>query len=143
MAIVIREVSDDDLPRVMAIGDLAYAGNALSPYLFPGPFPPEARAQSVSGLIETRKSDPTAHYLQAYDEESGQLIAYAKWHCYPDRKTAAAAYRPSRTFGPGSNPEACEDFFGQLSSRKKALMGDTPHLCTLGTHSHISRIANM
>jgi hypothetical protein len=129
MAIIVREVSDDDLPRALEIERAAYADNSLSPILFPGPFPSNAQAQRVPELIELRKSDPSVRYLQAYDEESGRMVAFAKWHIYESREAASAAQRPSRIFGPGTNREACEDFFGQLSARKKELMGDTPHLC--------------
>lgn len=131
MAIVIREVSDEDLPRAVEIESAAYADNPLSPVLFPGPFPPEARSQRIPGLIKLREEDPTVRFLQAYDEEAEQLVAFAKWHIYDTPTAAAAAQRPSRSFGLGTNKEACEDFFGKLSSKKKELMGDKPHLCKL------------
>jgi hypothetical protein len=67
--------------------------------------------------------------MQAYDEETQQLVAFAKWHIYDTPAAAAAAQRPSRSFGLGTNKEACEDFFGTLWSKKKELMGDKPHLC--------------
>jgi hypothetical protein len=131
MAILIREASDDDLPRALEIERAAYADNPLSPILFPGPFPPDAQAQRVPDLIALRKTDPSVRFMQAYDDESGQMVAFAKWHIYESLEAAAAAKRPSREFGAGTNREACEDFFGQLSSRKEELMGETPHLCKL------------
>jgi hypothetical protein len=131
MAILIREASDDDLPRALEIERAAYADNPLSPILFPGPFPPDAQMQRIPDLIELRKTDPSVRFMQAYDEESGQMVAFAKWHIYESREAAAAAERPSREFGAGTNREACEEFFGQLSARKKELMSNTPHLCKL------------
>jgi hypothetical protein len=129
MTIVLREVSDDDLPRACEIEAAAYADNPLSPILNPGPFPPEYRQQRVPQLIETRKKDSTVRYLQAYDEETSQMVAFAKWSIYDTLEAAAAAKRPSRTYGPGMNRKACEAFFGELSSRKERLMGGKPHLC--------------
>lgn len=129
MAIVVREVSDDDLPRAVEVETAAYANNELSPILFPGPFPPEAAGERVPGLIKMRQEDSTVRYLQAYDEETQQLVAFAKWHIYETPQAVAASSRPSRAFGAGTNKEACEDFFGQLGSKKKELMGDKPHLC--------------
>jgi hypothetical protein len=129
MAIVVREVSDDDLPRAIEIERAAYADNPLSPILFPGPFPAESQGQRVPELIKTRREDSTVRYLQAYDEETKQLVAFAKWHIYDTQEAAAAGQRPSRTFGLGTNKEACEEFFGRLSSKKKELMGDKPHMC--------------
>jgi hypothetical protein len=129
MAIVLREVSDDDLPRAVEIETAAYADNPLNPILFPGPFPPEAQSQRVPGLIKMRQGDPTLRYMQAYDEETKQLVAFAKWHIYDTPEAAAAARRPARSFGLGTNKEACEDFFGRLSAQKTKLMGDKPHMC--------------
>ncbi|KAF2823663.1 acyl-CoA N-acyltransferase [Ophiobolus disseminans] len=128
MAIIIRDVSDDEIPRVCAIEHAAYADNLLSPFLFPGPFPADSQQQRVTQLIDMRKTDSTARYIQAYDEETGQLIAFAKWHVYDSSSAAAAARRPARNFGPGTNVEACEAFFGSLSTKKDELMGEKPHL---------------
>jgi hypothetical protein len=136
MAIIVREVSDDDLPRAVEIEAAAYADNPLAPLFFPGPFPPESRQQSISHLIDTRKNNPSVKYLQAYDEETGQMVAFAKWSIYETHEAAAASQRPIRTFGPGTNPEACQAFFGTLASKKKELMGDKPHLCKSRPHLH-------
>jgi hypothetical protein len=128
MAIIIRDVSDDDIPRVAAIERAAYADNPLSPILFPGPFPPDSTQQRVTELTQARKDDPSTIYLQAYDEETEQLVAFAKWHIYDTSEKATAAQRPSRAFGPGTNPKACEKFFGGLNARKKELMGERMHI---------------
>ena len=132
MAIIVRDVSDEDVARSIEIGTAAYADNPLSPILFPGPFSDEYQSKRVPELIELRKNDPTCHFIQAYDEETKQMVAFAKWHIYDTSEAAEAAQRPKRTFGAGTNPEACEAFFGILSARKKEHMGDRPHLCKLG-----------
>jgi hypothetical protein len=129
MAIVVRKVSDDDLPRAIEVETAAYADNPLSPLLFPGPFPPDASVNRVPDLIEMRNSDPTINFLQAYDEETGQLVAFAKWSVYKTNEEAATSDRPMRSFGAGTNREGCEAFFGMLKSKKKELMGHKPHLC--------------
>jgi hypothetical protein len=129
MAIVVREASDDDLPRAIEVETAAYADNPLNPVLFPGPFPPDASKNRVPDLINLRNSDPTVKFLQAYDEETKQLVAFAKWSIYKTYEEAAASDRPMRSFGPGTNQEGCEAFFGILKSKKKELMGHKPHLC--------------
>jgi hypothetical protein len=129
MAIVVREVSDDDLARAIEVETAAYADNPLSPVLFPGPFPPDASKNRVPDLINLRNSDTTVKFIQAYDEETKQLVAFAKWSIYKTYEEAAASDRPMRSFGAGTNREACEAFFGMLKSKKKELMGHEPHLC--------------
>jgi hypothetical protein len=130
MAIVVREVSDDDVPRAVEVETAAYAGNPLEPVFFPGPFPPESSQQRALNLIETRKSDPTVKFLQAYHEETAQLVAFAKWSIYQTPEAAAAARRPLPTFGPGTNAEACNAFFSMLAAKKEEHMSGKPHLCT-------------
>jgi hypothetical protein len=129
MAIVVREVSDDDLSRAIEVEIAAYADNPLSPLLFPGPFPPDASKDRVPDLIKLRNSDHTVKFIQAYDEETKQLVAFAKWSIYKTDEEAAASDRPMRSFGAGTNREGCEAFFGILKSKKQELMGHKPHLC--------------
>ncbi|KAH7386770.1 acyl-CoA N-acyltransferase [Phaeosphaeria sp. MPI-PUGE-AT-0046c] len=128
MAIIVRDVSDEDIPRSIAIGNAAYADNPLSPILFPGPFSEEYQSKRAPEMVELRKNDPTCHFIQAYDEETKQMVAFAKWHIYSTSEAAQTARRPSRTFGAGTNPEACEAFFGSLAVRKKEHVGQSPHL---------------
>jgi hypothetical protein len=130
MAIIIRDVVDEDIPRACEIESAAYAKNPLSPIFFPGPHPPDAQQRRITQLIQMRKNDPTAHYVQAYDEETGQMIAFAKWHVYDTPEAAAASQRPTRTFGPDTNREACEAFFGGLVAKKKELVGQKMHIRT-------------
>lgn len=130
MTIVVRLLSDNELPRACVIESAAYADSDLNPILFPGPFPPDSHQKRVDQLIQMRKDDPTAVYLQAIDTASGRMIASSKWHVY---KTAEETNIPIRKleFGPGTNPEACKAFFGKMIERKKEIMGSRPHLCML------------
>lgn len=141
MAIILRDVSDADIARSLEIETAAYADNPLGPILFPGPFSEEHQSKRIPEMIELRKSDSTCHFIQAYDEESKQMVAFAKWHIYDTQEAARAAQRPKREFGVGTNPEACEAFFGILSEKKKEHVGDRPHLCKLRnpTFHHIGR----
>lgn len=128
MAIIVRDVSDEDIQRACEIEIQAYTGGALSPILAPGPFPPDALQQRTTQMINMRKDDPTAIYLQAIDEGSGKMIAFAKWHLLETPEQAGKSTRPT-SYGPGRNAEACSLFFGGMAEGKKRIMGDTPHLC--------------
>ncbi|KAL6706663.1 hypothetical protein ACN47E_005205 [Coniothyrium glycines] len=127
MAIVIREVEDADIPRACVIEGLAYKNNPLGSILAPGPFPPDAAQQRIDQIIGMRKDDPTAKYSQAVDEASWTMIAFAKWHIYQTESQVAASVRPL-SFGGGRNKDACTAFFGGMAERKKALMGNAPHI---------------
>jgi hypothetical protein len=131
MGIVLRDVSDADIARACEVEAAAYADNPLGRVFFPGPFPPGHGQKRVAYLIETRKNDPTAKYLQAHDEETGQLVAFAKWHIYDTPEAATAVVRSNMAFGPGMNKEALEAFFGILKGKKEKHMGGKVHMCKL------------
>lgn len=128
MAIVLRDVSDQEISRACEIEGLAYKDNPLGGVLAPGPSPPDAWQQRVQKIVEMRQEDPTAHYLQAYDEAAGKMVAFAKWHVFETPEAIAASARPL-SFGEGKNVEACILFFGGMADRKQDIMGDKPHLC--------------
>jgi len=130
MSVIVRPVSDTELHRACIIEGAAYADNDLNPVLFPGPFPADSQQRRVDQLIQMRKDDYTAVYLQAIDTASGRMIASAKWHIY---KTPEETQIPIRKleFGPGTNPEACKAFFGGMMERKMEIMGTQPHICML------------
>jgi hypothetical protein len=129
MGVIVQEASDADIPRACEIEVAAYANNAGSPVLFPGPFPTDSHKFRVEDLIQKRKTDHTIRYVKAVDEETGEQIAFAKWHIYQTSEEAAAAKRDIPS-GPGSNPKACKDFFGGLAEAKQRIMGIKPHVCT-------------
>jgi hypothetical protein len=130
MPIIIRDVSDNELHRACIIEAAAYADSDLNAILFPGPFPPDSKQKRVDQLIQMRKDDPTAIYMQAIDTASGRMIASSKWNIY---RTPEETNIPIRKleFGPGTNSEACMAFFGAMKERKKEIMGDRPHICRL------------
>ena len=135
MAIIVQETSDADIPRSCEIEVAAYAKNPANTVLFPGPFPPDSRERRVQALIKERQDikelgdDSAVYYLKAVDEETGNVIAFAKWHIYTSPEAAAAAEKVLY-FGPGTNQDACYAFFGGLAKKKKELMGSKPHICT-------------
>ncbi|KAF2253765.1 acyl-CoA N-acyltransferase [Trematosphaeria pertusa] len=128
MAIVVQEASDADLRRACEIETAAYANNPSSPILFPGPFPPDSPDRRVNNLINMRKDDPSARYLKAVKDETGEMTAFAKWHIYDTPEAAELARERPINIGPGMNKEACEAFFGGMAMKKKEIMGTKRHL---------------
>lgn len=139
MAIVVRPCSDTELHRACAIESLAYADNPLNPILFPGPFPSDSQQKRVDQLVQMRKNDSTAVFLQAIDTDSGRMIASAKWHVYSTPEETQIPIR-NLEFGPGTNPEACRAFFGGMTERKEVIMGRRPHVCM--DISSLQRLSN-
>ena len=139
MSIIVRSVSDTELHRACIIEAAAYADNDLNPVLFPGPFPTNSQQRRVDQLVQMRKDDPTAVYIQAIDRASGRMIASAKWHIYRTPEETKIPIRKLE-FGPGTNPEACMAFFGGMMEKKKEIMGTRPHLCMLQATLHYENV---
>ncbi|ORY06770.1 acyl-CoA N-acyltransferase [Clohesyomyces aquaticus] len=131
MSIIVQEALDSDILRACEVEVAAYSNaadpNRLGPILFPGPFPPDAQEKRAAKLIEERKEDPSCIFTKAVDEETGELIAFSKWHIYETAALAAAAEK-SVNIRPGMNVEACTMFFSGLAKRKKETMGNKPHI---------------
>lgn len=136
MGIIVEDALDADLYRSCEIEVAAYAGNAASPTLFPGPFPPDSTEQRVQRLARERKEDSTTHYVKAVDEETHEIIAFASWHMYetPEITTVAAESR-TLTIAPGANKDACEAFFGELARRRDRIMAGQAFLYLHMLHS--------
>ncbi|KAJ9605588.1 hypothetical protein H2200_010245 [Cladophialophora chaetospira] len=120
MPLILQEAVEADVPRLVEIERDAYATNAMSPILFPGPFPPDALEKRGEGLIKQRRADPSIRWVKAVDMETRDIVAFAKWDIIEKPKEIVR----SRVFGPGCNVEACEEFFGGIARKRKELMGD-------------------
>ncbi|EXJ54247.1 hypothetical protein A1O7_09584 [Cladophialophora yegresii CBS 114405] len=120
MPLILQEAVEADAPRIVEVERLAYASNPLSPILFPGPFPPEATVQRAEGMVKQLREDPTIQWIKAVDTETGELAAFAKWDIIEKPKEPV----PGRSFGPGCNVEACEEYFGGIHRKRRELMGD-------------------
>ncbi|KAK7923962.1 acyl-CoA N-acyltransferase [Apiospora marii] len=136
MPLELREFTMADLPRGLEIEKLAYAPNPFTPFLFPGPFPEEAKQMRSEYFIKTLEEDKTARHVKVIDteiegDEHEQMIAWAKVHVHMEPPELAP-----RVFGAGSNIEACEKLWGGMMAQRARVVGDKPHvyLHMLQTH---------
>lgn len=130
MAFVVREVSDDEIPRVCEIESVSFNDGPLAPILAPGPFPEDGTEEQVEQWIKTRKENSSIRYMQAYDEAAGKMAAFSQWYILDTPEAVATAARPSPpTVIPGKNAEACSLFFSSMVEQKRAILGDKPHIC--------------
>ncbi|ETN37745.1 uncharacterized protein HMPREF1541_07368 [Cyphellophora europaea CBS 101466] len=128
MPVKVEYASDEDAPRSFEIEHLAYteSEDPVEPLLFPGPMPPDASEKRAAIILKHKREDASIVWLKAVDTETGQMIGFAQWHIYEPGKPIPEP--PPREFGPGSNPEVCEAFFGSIDAKRQQVMGDKPHI---------------
>lgn len=125
MPLVLQPAVEADVHRICEIERLAYATNRLSPFLFPGPMPPDAQEKRAERLVIQLHEEPTIRWMKVVDTETGEMAAFAKWDIIEKPKTSTF----TRWFGEGCNVEACEEFFGGIHKKRNELMADKPHCC--------------
>lgn len=134
MPLELREATAADGRRMAELEGLTLGGGESGTeggnVLFPGPFPPDANGIRGASMAKEREEDKTTRWCKMVDTDvpedaaNSQMIAFAKWQFYTD------GFRPvSLDQGPGSNPEACEAFFGGMAQARKRIMGDRPFFC--------------
>jgi hypothetical protein len=129
MPIKITQALDTDAQRAFEIENAAYAAAAdpVSPLLFPGPHDPNGVTVRAASLLQQKHADPTTIWLKAVDDETGELIGFAEWHVYEPGEPIPKP--PVRDWGPGSNPEVCEEFFGEIAEGRERVMGGKGYVC--------------
>ena len=93
---------------------------------------PHVRAWWTDGYERFFANDSTGHFLKVV--EDGKAIAYARW-CVPEKVDGqyvalAVPDRPS-SWPQDTDVELCEEFFGAFPGKRRRIMGDRPHCCTV------------
>ncbi|KPM34500.1 hypothetical protein AK830_g12070 [Neonectria ditissima] len=122
MVLHLVEATEDDAARAAAIEQVAYGPSPVSAVLFPGPRPTEGNPRAA-GLISQRRADPACRWLKVVDpsidgSSEDKMIAFAMWYIWATPPSSSL----SGARGPGSNPEACELFFGGMIRKRDELM---------------------
>lgn len=130
MPLHVLPATDADAPRAFEIEHLAYNAveDAINALLFPGPMPADANDKRAEDSVKEKAGDPSTVWIKVVDDElDGRMIAFAEWHIYAP---GAEVPKPKvRSFGPGSDPKVCAEFFGPMDRKRVELMGNKPHVC--------------
>lgn len=137
MTLKVVPATAEDAVRAVAIENLAYGPNPNSSALFPGPFPSGGDESRVKMLIHQLQEDPGCRWAKVIDtdlEAQGQdgMVAFSKWYIWGKPRDTLP---PTPEWGPGTNPEACELFFGGMRREWLERMSGKPHVCkSIGIH---------
>ncbi|OAA51590.1 Acyl-CoA N-acyltransferase [Metarhizium rileyi] len=130
MPLKVVAANADDAAHAVAIENLAYGPSPYSAALFPGPFLSSRDDSRVEMLIYQLREDPACRWAKVIDtdlEEKGQdaMIAFSKWYIWTNPRDTLP---PTKEWGPGTNPEACELFFGGMRREWTQRIAGKPHV---------------
>ncbi|CAM1505723.1 Fc.00g113600.m01.CDS01 [Cosmosporella sp. VM-42] len=129
MPLEVLPATEEDLPRSIAIENVAYTTSAVNDVLFPGPSPPEAGKARLTALTKQMSSKSSCRFMKVVDPdlpEEDKAISFALWFFWETPRIGPST--PPRTWGPGTNPEACKLFFGGMDKRRDEIMEGKPYV---------------
>lgn len=87
----------------------------------------------IAMMIARKNEEPAFQMMKVVDtdlEAKGEdgIIACTLWFIWSGDLRPS---KPTRTWGPGTNVEACDAFFGEMDRRWWAKFEGKPHVCEL------------
>ena len=127
MPLKVVEATLDDAPLFKEVEAAAFKDAGSSTALFPGPFPKDTGADHrIESLRKQKSEDPCCRWAKVIDTDLDVAIAFGKWYMWGTPRTEPM---PPVVWGPGSNLEACDVFFGGMRKEWEARMQGKPHSC--------------
>ncbi|RAQ50773.1 acetyltransferase [Aspergillus flavus] len=138
MPIHIEPITQADIPRMVDIQQITMGASAF--FRSTGDVPnidrtPEevsaspCRTNKISRVLDNWEKDPTCYFLKAVDEDSGEMVAFAKWHVYHGEegmKEWRASVRTDEGMKVplGANEEGFRFCKGKLLEKRRVFFGE-------------------
>ena len=119
-----------DVPLLTAIYMTSFK-DALSHRCFPRS--PAVDEWWTNMNVDDCRHQPSARFLKITDTETQKIVAYGKWNVpakVGDELLGGGDDPDEMPVWPeGGDKELSEEFFGELASARRRIMGDKPHCC--------------
>lgn len=141
----VRPLNEDQVAECVYIYRAAFGSNVANKCVYPQGSTPELIDFFKKRYIDASLNDPKSHYIGAFDDASGEVIAYAIWDLVDEearqRDKEKAAKGEQDPQPPGINVAARKDFFEKMENAQKTWMGakDFWQLSYLGTRPNRAR----
>ncbi|KAB8259385.1 hypothetical protein BDV32DRAFT_159305 [Aspergillus pseudonomiae] len=138
MPLHIESITQADIPRMVDIQQMAMGASAF--FRSTGDVsnidgtPEEVsaspcRANKISRVSENWDKDPTCYFLKAVDDDSGEMVAFAKWHVYHGEAGLTKWRASVRTdegmeIPTGANEEGFRFCKGKLLEKRREFFGE-------------------
>lgn len=134
MPLELQIANESDALQAVTIERRAYGVSPVSQALFPGPS--QNLEDRAAKWAQSLREDPSCRWVKVVDTElqaQDPMVAFAAWYIWDKPKAKGSIAKPE--WGLGTNPEACERFFGGMMDKREELMGGKPYICELSTLS--------
>ncbi|KAI1436827.1 acyl-CoA N-acyltransferase [Xylaria sp. CBS 124048] len=134
MPLQVLPANEADAERAAQIENDAYAGDPFCPFLAPGPFPELPFGQKnprIEELTRSLRESPSVRWFKVVDtditpsEDNQQMIGFAQWNINDGSHLPLEA---RRSYGPGTNLEACEALYGWLRAVRNERLEARKHI---------------
>ncbi|KAI9839998.1 MAG: hypothetical protein M1819_000190 [Sarea resinae] len=129
MPLTLAPAQESDLATLVEIQTTALADTAFSQVIHPNGMTATSRQALLERLRWSYLSDPHSWFLKVTDDDTGAVVAFAKWNVFAHPRTAEEldaedAAEPKRA--PELHADLIRNFFGQLHAWRRKLMGGDP-----------------
>lgn len=142
MVIIIEPCSDADLDRAFHIvSDAFQHAQPVVDAIFPAHDTPQGHAHGRNGLLQSKQTDPTAHFIKAVNQDTGGITGIAKWLVLQGQ--AAQPLWVGKSSGSDEEKEYAEHLVSEYQKlRSEAIKSMNGHLLTSRSLSQASCAAN-
>lgn len=132
MPLILQEVLEGDLDKVVDVRTRAFAGDPWNEIMFPS----GVAFTSKTALVERERklfNSPNTVFVKVLDtERENELVAFARWYIFRHERPESEWNKGPETtdWGSGANVDAIEAFMGELHEKRKKHMTGTPHCRT-------------
>ena len=128
MPLLLKPAVEADLEHIVDIQFEAFAPSPFSQLMFLCGVTPEAKLLAVE---RSRRDfdDPVIKYVKVVDTDlDNKAVAFAKWHIYREERPESEWMKAeTRDYGEGSNREVIDEFWGQITEKRRTHLGGQPH----------------
>jgi len=142
MPLRLERLSESDIPIVTELHYESFLTSVITRVQYPKGATPDILSRTHKRYETSLKSDKSVRYLKVVEDDTGEIVAFAKWHIF---ETAEAESQRTdlgvREYAPEMNKEAASDFWAEIVKARKTMAGK-PHcfLDILATHpAHMRR----
>ena len=130
MPLTLSHATEEELPEYSRVHAAAFQ-SMLYRFLYTGPLSESSLAALTRQISEARKRDPNYHVLKVSDDETGEILAFAKWIIYPTVRTEKELDE-SDSHVPEVLPEtrggnSVQNFFRTIREVKREVIGTRPY----------------